>query len=159
MSLDQSPQPQYAPERSSKEKLWFLLLGVLAILGAAWFKQAVLTPWISELASSPNQARFFGIPNAALLFRAVLVGFPLNSLVFSLILVWRGVRILRSGQVPPPGERVFKRTAIRRGPWARFMGYAHFVPTILFLCLAAWGCWQAEHMVSSLLHDKSAHRA
>lgn len=88
------PEPAHAPERSLREKLALLLLGLLAGLGALWFKQAVLLPWVAELA-------------------------------------------------PPPGERVFRRTRIRRGARARWAGYAHLLPTPLLLALALWGWGQA----------------
>jgi hypothetical protein len=137
-------EPDDAPERSLREKLAFLLLGLLAGLAAVWFKRAVLMPWVAGLAAAPPSHRVWGLPASVVLSHGLFVGLPLLASVLSLGLVWRGGRILRTGQVPPPGERVFRRTPIRRGAWARWVGYAHLVPTLLLLGLALWGWGQAE---------------
>lgn len=137
------PEPALAPERSLREKLALLLLGLLAGLGALWFKQAVLLPWVAELAAAPPARRYWGLPGPTLLSHLLFVGLPLLAALPSLALLWRGGRILRSGQVPPPGERVFRRTRIRRGARARWVGYAHLLPTPLLLALALWGWGQA----------------
>lgn len=143
--------PEYAPERSTKEKVSFLLLGALAAFGAVWLNKAILIPWITDLATTQRQSSYLGVPGTTVLSYTLFVGLPLSLAIVSLALSWRGHRILKTGQVPPPGERVFRRTAIRRGRYSRAVGFAHFVPTFLLLCLAAWGYWQAEQMAHLLL--------
>jgi hypothetical protein len=151
MTTSSPLEPEYAPERSTKEKIWFLVLGALAAIGAVWLKRAVLIPWITDLTTTQRHSSYLGVPGTTVLSYTLFVGLPLSSAIVSLALLWRGFRILKAGQVPPPGERVFRRTAIRRGSYSRAVGFAHFVPTLLLLCLALWGYWQAEQLAHLLL--------
>ena len=65
-------------------------------------------------------------------------------------LAWRGLRIIRDGQRPPRGVRVFKPTRIRRGAQARLAGYAHMLPLLFFIAVAIWGEGPAARMVADV---------
>ncbi len=135
--------PSYAPERPLRDKVGLVLLGIalggLALLVKQWW----LVPWLQRLAAAPRAVGPLGLPVGTWLAYGLFVGLPLLACLPTLLLCWRGARILRSGRVPPPGERVYRRTRIRSGRIATVAGWLHFVPTAGLLVLAAWGATQA----------------
>ncbi|WP_395703555.1 hypothetical protein [Aquabacterium sp.] len=146
--MNPRPQPpaEYAPERSPKEKFALVLLGVALGGLALWFKAQVLVPWLQHLAAAPRATGPFGLPAGTFLAYGLFVGLPLLACLPTLLLCWRGYRIMATGQVPPPGERVFRRTPIRRGRRAVLVGWLHTLPSVMLLLLAAWGSTQAASL-------------
>lgn len=146
--------PEFAPERSGGDKLRFFVLALVVGLMAVSFKNKVLIPWINELTSPENGRTWFGLAGNVFFGYFVFVGIPSVSALFTSVLMWRGYKILKSNQVPPPGERVFRRTIIRRGRIATISGYAHFLPTVLLLATAIWGFWQAENLLHIIANKR-----
>lgn len=146
MKARAEPPPELAPERTRREKIGLVLLGIALGGLALWFKQDLLVPWLQRIAAAPQAIGPFGLPGATLLAYGLFVGLPLLACLPSLLLCWRGYRILSSGRTPPPGERVFRRTPVRRGRRATVAGWLHFLPTLALLLLAAWGAMQAGHL-------------
>ena len=145
-----SSTQDFAPERTAREKLAFVLAAVLLALAAILLQKRLLIPWIQDLAST-REPSYFGLPGKVVLSYFLFVGLPASAALLSSAIAWRGYKILKSKQVPPPGERAFRKVAIRRGAVAVAAGYAHLVPTLLLVCLAFWGLSQAEHFAHLLL--------
>ena len=116
-------------------------LAVAVALPAAF--QFALLPLLNRLAQATPCAAWAGVPGAWWVSGLIFIGLPLGlgGLVVPLVLR-RGLRILRDGQVPPRGERVWRATRIRRGAWARFVGLVHGLAPVPFLALAMWGMLQ-----------------
>jgi hypothetical protein len=94
------------------------------------------------------------VPGVQVLFYGLLVFMPLGlALVIGLTIGRRGYRILRDGQLPPAGEKVFRPTRIERGRKAKVMGYAHMLAPLLLVAIAVWGVPQAYQLTSSLPPD------
>jgi hypothetical protein len=116
--LDDTPE-FVEPDQATKLKVWGLL-GVLLLL---LLGDLLTFPDRGMIATDPVQAlkkstnHFFGF---------VIVAGPL-CLGASAYLLRLAVRVIRSGQWPPPGMRVAVRTQIRRGRRARLNAILAFV--------------------------------
>jgi hypothetical protein len=141
------PTPEFAEEYTVRERVRFVLLGVLigALLVAAcklWF-----FPWLKEFSAVAPCRTVFGVNGLTVLWYGLFVGLPLHAAVLvGVTSGWRGYKVLRDGQCPPVGERVFRPTHIRRGSAARRIGYWHLGACLPLLALALWGGLQASDM-------------
>ena len=75
-----------------------------------------------------------------------------GAVVVGLTMSRRGYKILRDGQMPAVGEKVFRPTRIKRGASARLAGYAYLLAFTPFVVLALWGHGQAAALSSK--HDR-----
>lgn len=135
----------YAPLYSKAERLrlvlrMLLIFGPLFVLGQYWF-----VPWIGHYARFANCYDYGGINGVEVLMYGVFVGIPLSTaLMLILLLGWRSIRILRSGQDPLPGEKVLRRTRYRYGKMALITPAGLVLMVLIFVGMAFWGAPQAE---------------
>lgn len=127
-----------------RERIRFVAFGVAAGLLAIGISKFWFFPWLHAFAASAPCRTVFGRSGTDVLLYGVFVGLPgLTGLVVAGTLGRRGIRILRDGCVPPPGEKSFRWTRIRRGGRATLVGYLHVVTFVPFVALALWGSVQA----------------
>lgn len=150
----QPTDPEFAEEHSLPDKIR-LLVTYLAVGAAAVFAAKTwLFPAIREFAGSAPCREVLGIPGVNVLFYGLFVAMPLSfALIVGLTMGRRGYRILRDGQVPPVGEKVFRPTRIERGTKAKRMGYVHLLAPLLLIAIAAWGLPQASRLIDSVHPD------
>jgi hypothetical protein len=118
-----------------------IALGGLAIL--AW-KLWLLPEFEAFVGSAPCRA-LFGANGTTVLWYGLFAGLPLLVLaLLGLTHGRRGVRILRDGQFPPIGEKVLRRTRIRRGSAARRIGCIHLFTLVPAIAFVIWGGFQAH---------------
>ena len=140
---------EYAEQYTVQERIKFLAvaLGILVpvgVTGELW-----VFPALREFADNSYCYEWFGVNGTSLLIYGLFVGFPLGSaLVIGIPMAVLGTRIIRDKQIPPNGQKVFKRTRIRRGGIATAAGWAHQVPLIFFIGLAVWGEPQAGKLLA-----------
>jgi hypothetical protein len=92
----------------------------------------------------------FGISGTSILFYGLFVAMPLLTAAIVLLAMGRrGLKILSTGQVPPAGERVFRKTRIKRGVRAHFIGWLHVLACTPFIGIALWGLPQATALVKA----------
>jgi len=143
--------PEFAEEHSAAARIRILLIGVVAGGALLLASEAWLLPWIRGFASVPPCAKVLGVDGLTFLWYGLFVGIPLIAAgLTAATLGLRGRRILRDGQVPPIGEKVFRTTRIRRGAAAVLAGRLHMAACMPFLVLAAWGFFQAHDMTATM---------
>lgn len=77
----------------------------------------------------------------------LFIGIPLSAaLIVAGTTGYRGYKVLRDGQAPPKGEKVFKPTRIVRGVKAKMIGYLQLFSFVPLLAFAIWGGFQAHAM-------------
>lgn len=146
-----SETTEYAPEHSTAYRVGFVLLGTAAGAFLALLSEFWLFPALSAFALTAHCRQVFGLPATSVLAYGLLVGIPLSgALVIAFGMGWRGIKILASGQIPPPGEKVFRKTPIRRGRRAQWMGLLHLLACTPLLALAIWGIPQAAGLSAML---------
>lgn len=143
--------PEFAQEHSAAARIRFMLIGVTAGGALLLASRAWLFPRFREFVSVAPCAKVFGIDGLTILWYGLFVGIPLFAAgLTAATLGLRGRRILRDGQVPPIGEKVFRPTRIRRGARAVLAGRLHMAACVPFLVLAAWGFFQAHDMTATM---------
>lgn len=137
--------PEFAVEYSAVERMRFVIVGVaigamVVAIGKLW-----LFPWFNELVRSAPCHSVLGVSGIKVLGYGLFVGLPLFSAVVVASTFGRhGYKILRDGQAPPLGEKVFRPTRIKRGTEAKLVGCLHVFASSPFLAFAIWGVFSAE---------------
>lgn len=140
---------EYAELYTTKQRLVFIAITLGLLLPLMILMERVGFPALEDYAASAHCRELLGMPGTTVLIYALFVGLPLGGAVLGGVpLAWRGLRIIRDGQSPPRGARVFKPTRIRRGAQARFAGYGHSLPLLFFIGVAIWGEGPAGRMAA-----------
>jgi hypothetical protein len=153
-------EPEFAEQYTLKERTRFAVAGMLFGALAIAFAKVWLFPWVRGFADSAACRTVFGIEGVRVLWYGLFVGMPAFFAAIVLgTLGWLGYRILRDGQFPPIGEKVFRPTRIRRGMRARTIGWLHVLAFLPFLLIAIWGAYQAEELSRKMPANSAACRA
>ena len=138
--------PEFAEQYTKSERIRYCLggaaIGALVVaLGKLW-----LFPFLDSLAVAPYD-EVLGVPSHVALWYGLFVGIPLSGMILVIFTFGaRGFKILRSGQIPPLREKVFRPTRIARGLKAKVLGALHVVAFAPFAALAIWGSMQAAEL-------------
>ena len=135
---------------------WFAigLILVAAVVGAGilvWL-QSYLQFQLQLLQSDPQRAA----ENILAVTRMMLIAFGLSLVAFSVYFGWLGMRVLRSGQFPPPGMKVVRDTRLRLGSAARLTGAAALVYCLLLLGIGTLGAWRIERGVYQIIQSAAS---
>lgn len=139
-------QPEYAPQYSRAERLRLTLcfglpaLALMAVLDFWFF------PWFQDFAGHASCRSLLGIPGTTVVFYGVFVLMPLLFCIImtALLLPWV-LDTLKSGQYPPPGQKTFHRTRIRRGLPAKLFGWVGIIClTAMYAAAANSGLYAAS---------------
>lgn len=141
-------EPEFAPEYSTRER-WRLVglysLLMLAVYGAS---KLWLLPRLAWFAANSQCQYVFGVSGTAVLFYGLFVGLPLGAAVlYAAFTVGISVRTIRSLQYPPPGQKVLRRTRVRKGRPAIALALAPLWVVASLCGLAAWGATQAARQL------------
>jgi len=147
--------PEFAEEYTRAERLRFVVLGVAAGAALVLASRSWLLPWLSAFAASAPCRQLLGIGAVTWLWYGLFVGIPLfGAAVVAATMGRRGYKVLRDGQMPPVGEKVFLPTRIKRGTGAKIAGYARLFAFAPFVVLAIWGSAQAAALSG---HAEAGH--
>lgn len=142
---------EYAEEYTGPERLMLLLKGLAIAVPLFVAFQYWFMPWLVAFAKVSHCHQYLGQSGTAWVMYGVFVGpIVLFALLVGLPGVRGGLRVLRDGQYPPKGAKVFRRTRIRTGRAAKRMACARMVPLIASLCLAIWSVNLCQHFLATL---------
>ncbi len=137
----------YAPLYSKRERIRMVLIAlallvVFYLVIDNWFK-----PWLEDYISYANCRVYNGYTGVQVLLYAMFVGAPLSmALFFALLFAPYSIRVLKSKQDPPPGDKVLRKTRIRHGKRAMLRPLALLAVIVFMSAAAAWGGVQAEKL-------------
>jgi len=143
--------PEFAEEYTFRERASLAARGI-AISGLVLLasKQWLLPAFNAFVATAPCRT-VLGVNGSTLLWYGLFVGLPLLAFAFLFLAQGRqGLRILRENRFPPAGEKVLRRTLIRRGAAARRIGYLHLFVSTPLIALVIWGCIQARTLAHEM---------
>lgn len=144
-----SDAEEFAEEYSTSERIRIVVFGIVAgavlvAVGNLWF-----FPWLREFSESAACRAVFGLDGSVVLFYGLFAGLPLTAAIgIALSFGRRGFRILKQGQVPPRGEKVFRPTRIEKGGKAKLVGTVQLLAVLPPLALVIWGIGQAEKLAA-----------
>lgn len=152
-------EPTHALQYSLRERLRFAAAIVLAGAALALAARHWLYPALPHFVATLPCRSIWGIDGITFLVYTIFSGLPLALAALILATLGRrGLKILRAGQFPLPGEKVLRPTPIRRGKGARRIAVLHLCCALPFLAMGAWGGFQA-HAFRSAFGADAAHLA
>jgi uncharacterized membrane protein len=123
--------------------LWFIpLYAVIEI----WFFD-----WLSEYSANANCYNYGNITGVHLVMYGLFVGLPL-LITFVVVLFegHRSIKILKLGENPLPGEKVFKKTMYKYGYKARAQPIAVLSFIVFLMVFSIWGAFQAHEITQDI---------
>lgn len=129
-----------------------MVLKTLAVAAAVYLlAQFWFFPWLENYANFANCYYYGDINGTQLLMYGVFVFIPLSlALLIWLLEGKRSLRVLRVGQNPLPGEKVFRKTRYKYGRTAIIKPIVLLLMIAAIIGLAIWGGFQAEKITRSI---------
>lgn len=139
---------EFAPEYTKRERVALLLKHGSWILPLVVFTQFFLIPWIADYALLAQCYSYGNFTRADIILYGCFVVLPLLfALTLWLIEGQRSLNIIRLGQSPLPGEKVFRRTRYTFGWRAKIKAYLLLAVVIFLLLLAVKGIFSVKAFV------------
>lgn len=144
---------EYAPLYSAGERVRLIATtGVPVLLLVASWRMWGL-PQYQAFVKVAHCRTILGFPGTSVLFYGLFVGLPVClALLIAAMVLPTSVKALRARCYPPPGQKTFRRTKIKRGWKAVFFASTGFFCVAYLLILAVWGGFAAHN----LLHESEA---
>lgn len=141
----------FAPLYTTRERI-LLVLKILAVAAPVYLlAQFWLFPWLKNYASYAHCHSYGGINGVQLLMYGVFVLIPLSlALLIWLLEGTRCLKVLRIGQNPLPGEKVFRKTRYRYGRVAMIQPLMIFTVIAALVGASVWGGFQAAKITSKI---------
>ena len=108
-------------------------------------------PWLSEFSGRAHCEKILGFNGADVLFASLFIGLPFSFLAITVWLAFISLKILKSGQMPPPGSLVCRDTVPKTGRsviWRAYLGLTFPAIGIAFL---VWGILTFVDLKKNLL--------
>jgi len=142
---------EYAPEYSKRERVVLLLKHIAWVIPLFAITKYQFFPWFKVYAENAHCYRYGNLTGTALVFYGLFVGLPL--LFATVLLLLEGansIKIIRLGQSPLPGKKVFKPTKYTYGFRAKLKPYVLFLCIAFFIGLAIKGVYSADQTISMI---------
>ena len=130
-----------------------------------------LFPWISEFSARAHCEQVLGFNGSLVLFAGLFIGLTLGAFAITLWLALISWRILKSGQMPPPGTWVCRDTVPKTGRSVERRAYFGLGLPLLGIAFVGWGVLTFSDLKQHLLdpglekaqstcvtNDKLSHR-
>jgi len=142
---------EIAPEYTKKERIIVLLKVVswclpLYILAEFWFFD-----WLSGYAENANCYKYGSVNGVHFLMYGVFTLMPLSlAVILFLFEGRRSIKILKLGQNPLPGEKVFRPTRYKYGNSAKVQPVIVLVALVFIVGMSVWGGFQAHEITKEV---------
>lgn len=122
---------EFAPEYSKKECVILLLKHMAWAVPLFAITKYQFFPWFEAYAEHAHCYNYGNLTGTALVFYGLFIGLPLLFAILLFLLEGpNSIKIMRLGQNPVPGQKVFKPTRYKYGFRAKLK------PIFLFICIA-----------------------
>jgi hypothetical protein len=143
-------QGEYAPEYTRAERIRHVVPWAIVVLAIIAYLWCLL--WLLQFVSVHCRT-VFGVNGSAVLFYGVFPGIPLVlALLIGIAFGPMGWRGIKARQFPPPGQKVYRRTKIKKGWLAVVQAAALMVLPLLLI----GGSWVANQTLANI--DMHARR-
>ena len=141
----------HAPLYTTRERVLILFKALAVVLPLFLFAWLWLLPWLQDYLPDAHCHRYGSLTGMHLLLYGAFVGLPLSlALLILLFEGRRGLRVLRVGQYPLPGEKVLRKTRYRYGTAARIRPLLLLLCVCFMLAMSAWGYLQATALIGQI---------
>jgi len=140
----------FAPEFTFKEKIRHVLLHSLWAIPLFFLVKFYIFPAFDDFTKIAHCLEFMGgYSGSHILIYGTLVGSPI--IFMFIIVISHGAfmkNVYHSGQFPPPGVKVFRKTKISYGFKARFRVYAYLFCIFFLFALSLFGVYSGSLIMS-----------
>ena len=110
----------YAPEYTKKERLKIVLMHLACTIPVILIAKLWFLPWFNEYADNAHCYDYDYFTGTQVVLYSIFIGIPISfALLIFAIEGTRSLRVIRLGQNPLPGEKVFRPTKYSYGFRAR----------------------------------------
>lgn len=140
--------PQYSVREILRTLAWQIPLAFGVVLACKYW----LTPRLAAFVSVAHCRTILGLPGEQVLWYGLFVGLPLlHYAILGPLILPNAWRTLRTRHYPPPGQKVLRRTRIRTGRTAVWIGALQLLVPNLLIALAIWGgLWGAPQTLEHI---------
>jgi hypothetical protein len=144
--MEDTRQPQTI-KGNPRRCVVLVAIAVAAVLASEkWF-----FPWLSEFSGRAHCADILGFNGADVLFASLFLGLPLTFLVITVWLALLSLKILKSGQMPPPGSWVCRDTVPKSGRSITWRAYVGLTFPSIGIAFLVWGILSFVDLKKNLL--------
>lgn len=148
---------EYAPQYTRSERIRLLLKYSIWAGPLVLLTHFAFLPWLRGYAARAHCYDYGPVNGLQLVFYGLFVGLPaLITLTLYAVEGPRSIKILRGGQSPLPGEKVFRPTKYRYGGRARIRPVLLMLIMLLLVGLALRGLFWAEEIIAKAPLDRAA---
>lgn len=145
------PGVEYAEEVTKRDRMRALVVALGIGLPVMGLLQFWGLPALDRVGDTAQCHPWLGTNGLVWLIYASFVGMPLlAALAIGVPCAWSGLRVLRDGQYPPIGHKVYRPTKILRGRRAATIGTLQLAVLPLILGLTVWMTLVAGDFVADL---------
>lgn len=114
---------------------FLIAIAVVVVLASEkWF-----FPWLHEFAGHAHCEQIFGFNGIDVLFAALFIGLTFSFLAITVWFAFTSLKILKSGQMPPPGSWVCRDTVPKTGRTVIWRAYLGLTFPAIGIALLIWG--------------------
>ena len=140
---------EFAPEYSMKERVALLLKHMAWAVPLCVVTKYLFFPWLEGYSENAHCYRYGNITGTEVLFYGLFVGLPLLSALLLFLLEGpNSIKIIRLGQSPLPGQKVFKPTKYTYGFRAKLKPFFLFFAIAFFVGLSIKGVYSANQTIN-----------
>lgn len=140
---------EFAPEYSKKERVILLLKHMAWAIPLFAITKYHFLPWFEVYAENAHCYRYGNITGTDLVFYGLFVGLPLLfAIALFLLEGTNSIKIIRLGQNPLPGTKVFKPTKYKYGFRAKLKPFFLIISMVFFVGLAIKGVYSASQIIN-----------
>jgi hypothetical protein len=122
-------------------------IAVAAVLASEkWF-----FPWLREFSGRAHCEEILGFNGADVLFASLFIGIPFSLFVITVWLAFLSLKILKSGQMPPPGSWVCRDTVPKFGRSVIWRAYVGLTFPSIGIAFLVWGILSFVDLKKNLL--------
>jgi hypothetical protein len=131
---------EYAPEYTRKERLRIVAVHSAWVIPGFFVVEYWFIPWLTDYADQAHCYDYGRFTGSELLLYSVFVGLPVVTGLLVLVIEGkRSLQILRIGQSPLPGEKVFRPTKYTYGLRAKVRPFMVICMVVSLLILSLMG--------------------
>lgn len=140
---------EFAPEYSKKERVTLLLKHMAWAVPLFVVTKYLFFPWLEVYSENAHCYSYGSITGIEVLFYGLFVGLPLLSAILLFLLEGPNcIKIIRLGQSPLPGQKVFKPTKYTYGFRAKLKPFFLFLTMAFFVGLSIKGVYSANQTIN-----------
>lgn len=146
---------EYAPEYTKRERFVIVAKIVALAVPIFAFLKFSFFPWFRIYSDNAHCYDYGYFTGTHVVFYFVFVLIPIGSALIAFAVSGRGlVAVIRLGQYPLPGEKVFRPTKYKYGFKARIQPFLASMMLVFMVALGVRGIFWANEIIDKV-HDKS----